>query len=166
MTRCTTIDQAALELTKVEKVLPRLVKRGDAQGKKFAQKVLDNAANVSKQKIAEERSAQGHETSAGNAKLLGEGARNFNSNETKPRPTDAKKGDKGTANKTASGSEARLPSSKVDVKAGTKVPSADASSTKAKANNNTAKPSGFFSSLQSASKRPGTSSKVKDGKPR
>ena len=166
MTRCTTIDQSVLELTKVEKVLPRLVKRGDDRSKKFAQRVLDNAASVSKQKVAEEKSAQGQETNTGNAKLLGDGSRNFNSNETKTRPIDAKKGDKGVANKTASGSEARLPPSKVDVKAGTKVPSADASSTKAKANNVTAKPSGFFSSLQSASKRPGTSSKLKDNKPR
>ena len=166
MTRCTTIDQSVLEVTKVEKVLPRLVKRGDDQGKRFAQKVLDNAANVSKQKIAEDKSAQNQEINAGNAKLLGDGPRNSNSNETKPRPTEVKKGDKSAANKTSSSSEARQPPTKVDAKAGTKTPSADGSSTKVKVNNVTAKPSGFFSSLQSASKKPGTSSKLKDGKPR
>ena len=164
MTRCTTIDQSILEMTKVEKVLPRLVKRGDDQGKKFAQKVLDNAA--SKPKVGEEKSAQGQETNAANAKLLGDGARSSNSNEAKPRPIDAKKNDKGVANKLTSGSEARIPQSKVDGKAGTKTPTADTSSTKAKVNNITGKPSGFFSSLQSASKKPGTSSKLKDGKPR
>ena len=164
MTRCTTIDQSILEMTKVEKVLPRLVKRGDDQGKKFAQKVLDNAA--SKQKVGEEKSAQGQETNAANAKLLGDGARSSNSVEAKPRPIDAKKGDKGVANKLTSGSEARTTPSKVDAKAGTKTPTADTSSTKAKVNNVTGKPSGFFSSLQSASKKPGTSSKLKDGKPR
>ena len=166
MTRCTTIDQSVLELTKVEKVLPRLVKRGDDQGKKFAQKVLDNAANVSKQKVAEEKSAQGQDANAANAKTLGDGARNSNFNETKQRPTDSKKGDKAVAAKTASGSEPRLTPSKVDAKVGAKAPSADTSSTKAKVNNVTGKPSGFFSSLQSASKKPGTSSKLKDGKSR
>ena len=164
MTRFTTIDQSALEVTKVQKVLPRLVKRGDDQGKKFAQKVLDNATDVSKQKSADEKAGQGQGT---NAKLLGDGARIYSSNEIKPqRSIDAKKGDKGVVNKMASGSEARQPSAKIDVKPGTKTPSADASSAKAKANTITAKPSGFFSSLQSASKKPGTSSKMKDGKPR
>lgn len=148
-------------------MLPRLVKRGDDQGKKFAQKVLENAAEVSKQKVADEKTIQGQETNSANAKLPGDGARNFNSNDIKnSRPVDAKKGDKAVASKTASGSEARQPATKLDVKLGTKVPSVDASSTKTKVNSATAKPSGFFSSLQSASKKPGTSSKLKDGKPR
>ena len=167
MTRCTTIDQSILELTKVEKVLPRLVKRGDDQGKRFAQKVLDNAAEISKQKTAEENSAQSQQTNGANAKPLGDGARNPNSSETKnARPTDAKKSDKGvaTTTKTASGSDARQLSAKIDAKTGAKIPSVDASGTKAKANTATSKPSGFFSSLQSASKKPGTSSKLKDGK--
>ena len=166
MTRCTTIDHSVLELTKVEKVLPRLVKRGDDQGKKFAQKVLDNAASVSRQKVTEDKSAQGQEDNAGSGKVLGDGARNSNSNDTKPRTVDVKKGDKAVANKTTSGSDVRLPPSKVDAKAGTKPPSADASSTKPKINNATGKSSGFFSSLQSASKKPGTSSRLKDGKSR
>ena len=163
MTRFTTIDQSALEVTKVQKVLPRLVKRGDDQVKKFAQKILDNATDVSKQKTADEKAGQGQET---NAKRLGDGARVSKSNETQPRSIDTKKGDKGVINKSASTSEARQTSAKIDVKAGTKPPSTDAASAKAKANTSTAKPSGFFSSLQSASKKPGTSSKIKDGKPR
>lgn len=166
MTRCTTIDQSILEVTKVEKVLPRLVKRGDEQGKRFAQKVLDNAADALKQKTVGEKSAQSQEMYDANARLLSDGARNPNSNETKiSRPTEAKKGDKSVATKTASGSDARQPSTKVDSKAGIKTASADASSTKMKASTGTTKPSGFFSSLQSASKKPGTSSKLKDGKP-
>ena len=129
-------------MTKVEKVLPRLVKRGDDQGKRLAQKIIDNAAVVSKQKTIDE-------------------------NETKDaRPIDAKKGEKGFATKNALGSDARHPSAKADAKAGSKTPPADASSTKGKANTVNTKPSGFFSSLQSASKKPGTSSKIKDGKPR
>ena len=152
-----------LEVTKVEKVLPRLVKRGDDQGKRFAQKVLDNAAEVSKQKTAEERSPQSQETNDKN----GDGARNPVSNETKvPRPIDAKKADRSVAAKTAFGSDSRQPSTKVDTKAGTKNQPADASSAKVKVNTGTNKSSGFFSSLQSASKKPGTSSKLKDGKPR
>lgn len=169
MTRCTTIDQSILEMTKVEKVLPRLVKRGDSQGKRYAQKVLDNAAEVSKQKTADEKSVQNQETNGANAKLLGDGVRNSSSSEIKnARPIDARKGEKtaATTTKIASGSDARHPSVKVDAKAGTKMPSADASSTKIKVITVTAKPSGFFSSLQSASKKPGTSSKLKDGKSR
>ena len=164
MTRCTTVDQSALEVTKVQKVLPRLVKRGDDQVKKFAQRILDNATEVSKQKTADEKAGQGQDM---NAKLLGDGARSSKSNETQtPRSIDVKKGDKGVASKMASGSEARQTSAKLDVKAGTRTPSADAASAKAKASSGTAKSSGFFSSLQSASKKPGTSSKMKDGKPR
>ena len=155
-----------LEMTKVEKVLPRLVKRGDDQGKRFAQTVLDNAAEVSKQKTTDEKSAQIQEMNGANAKLLGDGARDLKSNETKnTRPIDAKKGDRGvaTTTKIASGSDARQPSTRFDSKAGTKMPTADA---RVKVNTVTAKPSGFFSSLQSASKKPGTSSKLKDSKSR
>lgn len=154
MTRCTTIDQSILEMTKVEKVLPRLVKRGDDQGKRFAQKVLDNAAEVSKQKTADETTAQSQDINGA-----------IPSETKNARSTDAKKGDKSLATKMASASDARQ-SSKVDAKVGTKMPSADASSTKVKANPVTTKPSGFFSSLQSASKKPGTSSKMKDSKSR
>ena len=149
----------------MEKALPRIVKRGDDQGKRFAQKVLDNAAKVSKQKTAEEKLAQSQEMNDKSAKPLGDGARNPLSNDNKvPRPTDAKKVDKGVTAKTASGSDSRQPSTKVDAKAGTKNQSADASSAKVKINTGTTKSSGFFSSLQSASKKPGTSSKLKDGK--
>ena len=164
MTRCTTVDQSMLEVTKVEKVLPRLVKRGDDQGKRLAQKVLNNAAEVTKkQKTVEEKSAQSQETNDKN----GDGALNSVSNETKvSRSIDPKKGDKGVTAKTASDSDSRQPSTKVDAKAGTKIQSADASSAKVKVNSGTNKSSGFFSSLQSASKKPGTSSKLKDGKPR
>lgn len=154
-----------LEVTKMEKALSRLIKKGDDQGKRFAQKVLENAAKVSKQKTAEENLAQSEETNDKNAKPLGDGARNPSSHETKfSRPTDAKKLDKGVTAKTASGSDSRQPTTKVDAKAGTKNQSADASSAKAKVNTGTTKSSGFFSSLQSASKKPGTSSKLKDGK--
>ena len=131
--------------------------------KKFAQKILDNAANVSKQKTADERLAQGQEMNGANAKLQGDGLRNSNSNENKnARPTDSKKGDKSGAIK--SNSDTRQATTKIDTKAGIKMSSADASSAKAKVNTVTTKPSGFFSSLQSASKKPGTSSKLKDGK--
>ena len=167
MTRCTTVDQSVLEVTKIEKVLPRLVKRGDDQGKRFAQKVLDNAADVSKQKIPDEKAAKSQEINATNAKLSTDGTRNSTSSENKnSRSIDAKKSDKGAANKTPPSSEARQLPTKNDAKTGTKTPSTDTSSQKPKASTVTSKPSGFFSSLQSASKKPGTSSKLKDGKPR
>ena len=167
MTRCTTIDQSVLEVTKVEKVLPRLVKRGDDQGKKFAQKVLGNAADVTKQKIADEKAAQGQVQNAGDIKTPVDTPRSSTLNESKnSRSIDIKRGDKGAINRTASNSEARQPPSKIDAKASTKPSVADGSSIKLKGNAVTAKPSGFFSSLQSASKKPGTSSKLKDSKPR
>lgn len=58
MSHCTTIDQAVLERTKMDKVLPKIVKRGDEQGKAFAQKVLANAAAVSKQKSLDSKSSK------------------------------------------------------------------------------------------------------------
>ena len=165
MTRCVTVDQSVLEKTKMDKVLPRLVKRGDDQGKVFAQQILDNAAAASKQKNTDVKALQGHHPNGTAPKPLSGGSRPSDPEAQKSRPVDARKlvsagitKGSGVAATTKSGN----PSAKADSKAATKMATMDSS--KVKANHITAKPSGFFSSLQSASKKPGTSSKSKDGK--
>lgn len=171
MTRCITIDQSVLEKTKMDKVLPRLVKRGDDMGKNFAQKILDNASEVTKQKATDGRFAQGQQSNGTSAKSSNEKARPPDSNESKSiKASDAKRtssatGNKGaTTSKPSSNSDDLQPSGKGEASVGTKSSSADGSNTKVKANHIIAKPSGFFSSLKSASKKPGTSSQLKDGK--
>ena len=168
MTRCVTIDQSILEKTKMDKALPRLVRRGDDQGKKFAQQILDNAASITKQKAGGEKS-----TSNGVlTKQSGNGPRVSDGSEAKTVRPEVKKSSSlsnksssSTTSKSANSSDARQATAKADAKPTAKVLGTD-SSNKPKANVITTKPSAFFSSLKSASKKPGTSSKLEDGKPR
>ena len=166
MTRCVTIDQSILEKTKMDKALPRLVRRGDDQGKKFAQQILDNAANITKQKTAGEKS-----TSNGVlTKPSSNGPRVSDASEAKTARPEVKKSSSlsksssSTTSKSANSSDARQATAKADAKSAAKM--GTDSSNKPKANVITTKPSAFFSSLKSASKKPGTSSKLEDGKPR
>ena len=168
MTRCVTIDQSILEKTKMDKALPRLVRRGDEQGKKFAQEILDNAANITKQKTTGEKST----TNGASTKSSSNGPRSSEANETKTARSEVKKtstlsnkSSSTTILKSANNSDVRQTTAKADAKPTSKVLGTESSS-KPKANVITTKPSAFFSSLKSASKKPGTSSKLEDGKPR
>lgn len=174
MTRCVTLDQVVLEKTKFDKVLPRLIKRGDSRVKELAQKVLDNAAALAKKKAD-----------------LSQDVRDVSAKErtpSKPPPTSKppppepvlvtrrpKEGEKNGAlpqKKAVSGgatSVSRAPGSAKGTGLFSKRPSVSTAENKPavstsaqivakpKTNHVAAKPSGFFSSLQSASKKPGTS---------
>ena len=186
MSNCATIDLAVLERTKMDKVLPKIVKRGDAQGKMFAQKVLANAAAVSKQKSLDSKSPQSLENKD---MTLKKGQSLYKTS------SDASCGSKGpqlgaeTASQsqkkgTVASTPAASSNSGTNTKAGnllSKKPlgadskvmekgnSGAATATKVKTTVVAPKPTSFFSSLQSASKKPGTSNaalksaKSKDG---
>lgn len=190
MTRCTTLDQAVLARTKIDKVLPRLVKKGDDEGKDLAQRVLNNAAAISKQKNGDSRPFQSQETkekatkNTSIAKPSLENSRPFNNvpgikkprTETAAEQTIKKTSTEGrissgttTARSTSVQGKRQQPA-KIDPKTATKPAPSSAPTPKVKTNHISAKPSGFFSSLQSASKKPGTSNaailsaKSKEGK--
>ena len=171
MTRCVTVDQSVLEKTKMDKVLPRLVKRGDDQGKTFAQQILDNAALASQQKTNEGKVAQNHQSNGITGKSLGGSSRPVDLENQKARAADMKKSSNvsnpkmsGTTTSKSASSEVRQANAKVNTKGVSKTAANDTSTAKVKTNHITAKPTGYFSSLQSASKKPGTSSKLKDSK--
>lgn len=173
MTRCTTIDQPLLEKTKMDKPLARLVKRGDDDGKRFAQRILDNAAEVSKQKIVGVKAVKPEPTNGATPKLQKQRSPSIESKDIKrdqptirkPSTVANKSSNSAIASKLAR-ADARQPGAKADAKTPAKTAAADASATKIKTNTITAKPSGFFTGLKSASKRPGTSSKSEDGRSR
>lgn len=194
MTRCTTLDQAVLEKTKVDKVLQRLIKKGDNEGKKYAQKVLDNAAAVTKQKAIDNKLLCTNDTkekqtqNVSGIKSSLDSSRIFDSNNDikKQKMSELAAGQSpnkqlSTAshgvNTTASSKSIgllgkRQQTSKTDLKTTTKSHASAMPVSKVKTNHISAKPSGFFSSLQSASKKPGTSNasqlsaKSKEGKER
>lgn len=187
MTRCVTLDQVVLEKTKFDKVLPRLIKRGDSKVKELAQRILDNAAALAKKKA---------EVSNGNKDLSVKEDQVSKPLTTARLPSDHVLGVKRAKE---SGKNSVLPQKRVLPQAtpgsrplgitkttglvskrnSASQPDAKSSQTssvsnaaKAKSNHVAAKPSGFFSSLQSASKKPGTSNAAmqaaqqKDAKPR
>ena len=187
MTRCITLDQAVLEKTKVDKVLARITKKGSDRVKALAQKVLDNAAANNTQKSNDTKPAalaQGGKEKAGmkvqlpNSRAVDAVVGMKRQRESESAGIQASKkinASMAIASSVAASSKnlgsvsKRTQSSKADIKA---APPSNSSTPapKPKANHIVAKPSGFFSSLQSASKKPGTSNAAlqsaqqKDGK--
>ena len=153
MTRCVSIDASLLEQTKMDKVLPRFVKRGDEQGKILAQKILDNAAKAKTQKSSVVESAAGINGAINGAPSIKQ-ARAGSKEGSKPQTSATKESQAdvhGKASKSSLAGKSTTPNGE--------------SETKVKAAPTATKPTGFFAGLQSASKKPGTSNKAKDGKP-
>lgn len=162
MSRCVTIDQSILEKTKLDKVLPRIVKRGDEQGKILAQRIFDKAANVSKQKTTA-KAVEGQQPNGLVSKLP------TDHKEIKREQTeDIKKipGPKSKGSSFAAPTKSANTSVKVDVKTSAKNAGPDAAVAKTKGNSSVTKPTGFFAGLKSASKKPGTSAKAEEAKSR
>ncbi|KAL8999544.1 MAG: hypothetical protein Q9169_001632 [Polycauliona sp. 2 TL-2023] len=157
MSHCVTIDQAMLERTKMDKVLPKIVKRGNDKGKAFAQAVLDNAATVSKQKSLDSKAPK----ISSNGVIVG------TSTDIKKPSIGGAVGPQVPKNVTASSNSvstaakgsnlATKKPSATDSKALNKGSAAAAAVPKVKTNVVAPKATSFFSTLQSASKKPGTS---------
>ena len=160
-----TIDQGKLESTKINKVLPRLLKRGDDRVKLLSQKILDNSTDISQPKSANgklnkgQRSSEVPRSPVDNKDIKREQAENSRKNSS-----STSKASNSTKAKSVSGSENRPSSVKSEAKPATKTPVADATGAKVKINQVTTKPTGFFAGLKSASKKPRTSAKAEDGK--
>ena len=158
LTLTTSINQEKLEKTHLVKILPRYLKGGDGKTKFYTKKIIDNAATNTKDKsvkkeaeptVGVKRSA----STAGNAittaapKKVAIGGTTPNNT-----PSNVKVAATPTS-KAAAGIKKPGPGSVLN-------PNKSASSAAVpavKAKTVTAKPSSFFSSLQSAGKKPGTS---------
>lgn len=170
MTRCKTIDQAILEKTKMDKVLPRLVKRGDDKGKMYAQKILDHAADVSKHRHIGEKPTQSQQLNGSLVKKpptdSKDPKRERLDNSKSADDSSTKGPSPGGSTKSTTTTDLRQANAKGDVKTTVKSATSDTHNQKVKTTQITAKPSGFFAGLKSASKKPGTSAKLEDGKSR
>ena len=153
--RCNSLDSSTLAATKIDKVLSRIAKKGDVGGRVLAQKILDKAAAVSPKK-----KESTSETVKVKAEVNGSGASGTLNARNKEVPKVV------TAVKKEVDDVKRPLKKAMDVKTldSTKLDKTTAAG-KVKVVTSTAKPSSFFSSLQSASKKAGTSSKGKDAKP-
>ena len=173
MARCVTLDQVVLEKTKFDKVLPRLIKRGDSRVKDLAQKILDNAAALAKKKTELSQDARDSSLKEkGPSKPLPtsrpppepvlvarrpkESEKSSLVQQRKATPAASTSGSRASGSVKGAGMFSKRPSlSTTDSKAAVSAPTPNVA--KPKTNHVAAKPSGFFSSLQSASKKPGTS---------
>lgn len=168
----------------MEKVLPRIVKRGDERGKAFAQKVLDNAAAVSKQKSLDSKPSQasGIKGNTAHKTVTGSTASTETSSGGKKPQASGEAGSQNLKRAVAGGAANLFNSAAGNAKGGTltskkppltdpKAPDKGAvtanAAAKAKTNVGAPKATSFFSSLQSASKKPGTSNAaLKNPKPK
>ncbi|KAL9131279.1 MAG: hypothetical protein Q9217_000767 [Psora testacea] len=157
MARCTNINTSLLDKTKMDKLLIRIQKRGDDQGKSLAHKILDNA-KAAGGKTTSTPQANG---TASKSPLVASKTSNGNDFK-KERQTDPKRHSTETSKGINSATIAKATTSSGDSKTSAKAPLSDGAATKTKATSGALKPSGFFSSLKSASKRPGTSTKAED----
>ncbi|KAI4140005.1 MAG: hypothetical protein L6R39_006005 [Caloplaca ligustica] len=183
MSHCVTIDQAILERTKMDKVLSKIVKRGDERGKAFAQKVLANAATVSKQKSLDSKVPQSSDGKDAGAKKAPAGPKTSlesSAGVRKPQTSGeigsplAKKGTAASSSTTSNSVAANAKGGNLAIRkpAGAEAKVADkgpptAATGKVKTNVVVPKATSYFSSLQSASKKPGTSNAaLKSSKPK
>lgn len=187
MIRWLKVDRETLEKTKLDKLLPKLVKKGDEKTKVLAQRVLDKSGIIlSNRQVPDGKQSQLHATKESNAvnsskedSRLSEGLKRSRANDPSSGVPNKKQANSENASpnstknipKPVSGLEKRRQqAAKADVKSGQKATSSATVVEKVKTNHIAAKPSAFFSSLQSASKKPGTAkttlplSKGKDGK--
>ncbi|KAL9105039.1 MAG: hypothetical protein Q9163_000052 [Psora crenata] len=151
------IDTSLLEKTKMDKPLVRIQKRGDDQGKTLAQAILQNAKAAGEKPTSTPRANSTAKNSAPDALKIP----NINHSK-KERQSDSKKSPSETSKAANSAFPVKAASASGDSKASAKAYLSEAVAMKTKVINVAAKPSGFFSSLKSASKKPGTSTKAED----
>ncbi|KAF3482657.1 C-x8-C-x5-C-x3-H type zinc finger protein [Arthroderma uncinatum] len=175
MGKFTTMDHAMLEKTKNDKILSRFVKKGGNAIKQLAQFIMDNAAAVTKKKAEAAKSSVKDSGAAGASGSQSSKPRDRNSNPSQPvagikrareddngailikrvvSPSSGKPVARNTATTATAVGRKALTAGK-DLKS---VTSSTSQLTKPKANIVTPKPTpNLFSSLMSASKKPGTS---------
>lgn len=168
----TTLSDQKLEQTHLVKVLPRYIKKGDAKTQFYAKKITANAATKSKEKTADETTKKkaGHDggvSSPTTKKAEPEsvagvkrpaGAIADGQMQKKVATGTSKVSSLSAAAKQGAAAAKKLPITTDSAKA-MPGPMTAAAKTKSVA----AKPSGLFSSLQSAAKKPGTSIASKAG---
>lgn len=166
----TTLTNDKLEKTHLVKLLPRFTKNGDAKTQFYAKRITQNAASASNKPASEVAAVKKPvPASTSPAGKVGEPERVAG---VKRAASNA--GDGTAAKKIATGaSRLNGPIAAVKANGVVKKPSTTVEAVKTngatsatpitKTKQVTAKPSGFFSSLQSASKKPGTS--IKAGQP-
>ena len=158
MSRCLTIDSELLKKTKIDKLLLRVSKKGDERGKRLTQKIMDNS-------IVADKKSGATGTINGATRKPSQDLKVSSGDEIRSvTQSPAKKPSVEPASKTAGAlGSTKVKSASSDSKVSLKTKAESVGETKTKVVNVTAKPSGFFSSLKSASKKPGTSSKTDDG---
>lgn len=169
MTIFSTLSDAKLEKTHLVKIFPRFTKKGDAKTQGYTRKILANAAAGSEAQPVE---VQKKEASKGGNALSPTGKRAEPPQVAGVKRAASTAGDGGTQKKlatTGAKTTSTLSSIKQSAAAKKTAPGVDAAKTAVptitKSKPVTAKPSGIFSALQSAAKKPGTSMASKAGQP-
>ncbi len=146
----------------MDKVLPKIVKRGSDQGKVYAQAVLDNAAAVSKQKSLDSKASKpsgtqmSAETSSESKRPSSGGVAGSQAQRKPPSANATASSNNDLAGAKGGNLTAKKPAG-TESKALNKGAVHTTTAPKVKTNVVAPKATSFFSSLQSASKKPGTS---------
>lgn len=161
-------DKELLEKTKLDKLLPRFVKRGDDVVQKFARAILEKSGRAANKAIPDGKPGQTpapKDLSTSKASVENARASELATGIKRPRPSDtpntsptkkqaSSTNGVGNAPKQVSLFEKkRQQAAKLDPKVSGKPATNTSATEKVKTNHITAKPSAFFSSLQSASKK-------------
>ena len=176
MVRCSPLDQSLLDKTKLAKALVKLVKRGPEKTGGLAQSILDAAAKNAKGKVSDEKDGKVAESTKASTVKHAQPSRAAETTTGLKRPRESemlsKKSPSAPAtkvtNQTAASKVNSLTINKVSSpasKAGSLLKGDAKSATPPISNGVTApkikhvttKPSSIFATLQSASKKPGTS---------
>ena len=170
LTLTTSMTDEKIEKTHLQKVLTRYLKSGDGKTKFYTRKIIDSAAaNLKSQATKKEpepaAGVKRSSTTAGNANAAtalkkvatGGATANGTSAVAKPATSASSKPATAATTKTTAGIKRPGPGSSTN----TAKPASATAAPAAKTKTVTARPSSFFSSLQSAGKKPGTSNAEK-----
>lgn len=166
MVNFTTLTEAKVEKTQLSKILPRYLKKGDARVQFWIKKILANMAQATKE-AASKGEQKKVETSSTSQPASPTTKRAIPDPVAGVKRAAATPGEGSAPKKTATGSGKTniiAPNAKVNgalkkpaVATSDAKPASASGSVAAVRKTVTARPSGYFSSLQSASKKPGTS---------
>ncbi|KAI9655234.1 MAG: hypothetical protein M1831_004944 [Alyxoria varia] len=162
LTKCKAMTGQTLDKSALGKVIPRLEKRGDNEVRSLAKRVTDNARVASEKKMKAQRTASQSALRSKESQSAPEPTK-----KSSPSPQGLKRSrpSEGTSEqpskKVASGTTGTVksaqPIKKTDTENNTTKTTTSSTGVKQKVNQVTAKPTGLFSGLESAAKKPGIS---------
>ena len=169
LTKCKAMTGQTLDKSALGKVIPRLEKRGDTESRTLAKRVTDNTRLASEKKMKAQRAASQSALRSKETRSAPEPTQKTSQSpqslkRSRPSESTSEQPSKKMASAMTGAVKPTQLSKKPDTENNTTKTTTSSTGVKQKVNQVTAKPSGLFSGLQSAAKKPGASTFAATGR--